>query len=353
MIDVSATTVQMRSFSMFINDIPQQMNTLELTDYDPSFAALRLVKRNVPQPGPNQVIVRMAYAPINPSDLMFMGGTYVFRKPLPVVPGTVGSGIVVAAGTGLRARLLLGRRVSCAAPYDGDGTWAEYMATSANVCVPLLNGVDLERGANLLSNPLTAFGLFESLRKEDHRCFIQNAAAGDIARMLHALATQGSMQVINIVRRSEQAILLRSLGIPYILDSSAPDYETELRRMCGTLRPTALVDSVAGEQTRLLSEVLAPSGEVILCGKLSGEDAQIPQSILSNNQLRVTEFSVMNWSKSKSIFETIRLMYQLQVFAKRDWKMGIIRKVSPNQVPGHVNEFTQNPTTGKTFIQFS
>jgi NADPH:quinone reductase len=338
---------------MSINDIPQQMKALEFTDYDPSFATLRLVSRTVAQPGRNQVSVRMAYAPINPSDLMFMSGTYVLRKQLPVVPGTVGSGVVVAAGTGLRARLLLGRQVSCAAPYESDGTWAEYMVTSANLCVPLLNGVDLERGANLLSNPLTAFGLLESLRKEGHRCFIQNAAASDIARMLHILATQKGMQVINIVRRPQQAMLLRSLGAPYVLDSSSPDYEAELRRMCNVLRPTALVDSVAGERTRLLSAVLAPAGEVILCGKLSGADAQISQNTLSNRPLRVSAFSVMSWAKSKSMFETIRLMYQLQVFAKRSWKMGEVRTVAPDQVPGHVLDRTRDSTAGKTFIQFS
>jgi NADPH:quinone reductase-like Zn-dependent oxidoreductase len=338
---------------MAIHHIPQQMKALELTEYDPSFASLRLVNRVVPQPAHNEVLVRMTYAPVNPSDLMFMGGTYVLHKQLPVVPGTVGSGVVVAAGSSLWSRLLLNRRISCAAPTDGDGTWAEYMVTSASVCIPLLGSVDLERGANLLSNPLTAFGLFELLRKAGHRCFIQNAAASDIARLLHTLATQQGMQVINIVRRPQQAVFLRSLGVSHVLDSSSPDNEAELRRMCETLRPSALVDSVGGEQTRQLSALLASGGEVILCGKLSGEDAQIPQNILSNRQLSVRAFSVMNWAKSKSMFETVRLMVQLQIFARRFWQLGNVRKALPDQVPGHVIDLTRDSTAGKTFIQFS
>src|SRR5512143_3749985 len=68
-----------------------------------------------PVPGPGQVLVRMAATTINPSDLGFLQGSYGFQKPFPVVPGFEGSGIVVAAGSGLLPHLLLGRRVACSA----------------------------------------------------------------------------------------------------------------------------------------------------------------------------------------------------------------------------------------------
>ena len=49
--------------------------------------ALRIEKRPVPKPGPNQVLVKVAASPINPSDLSFMDGNYAFKKQTPVVPG--------------------------------------------------------------------------------------------------------------------------------------------------------------------------------------------------------------------------------------------------------------------------
>ncbi len=70
-------------------------------------------------PGPGHVLVRMAAAPINPSDLGFIRGDYSFQKPFPVVPGFEGSGTVVTVGTGLLPRLWLGRRVTCSAPSGG------------------------------------------------------------------------------------------------------------------------------------------------------------------------------------------------------------------------------------------
>ncbi len=333
--------------------IPEQMQVLQLTAYDPTFSSLQLAKWSVPRPGPDHVLVRMAYAPINPSDLMFMAGTYIVHKKLPVIPGTVGSGTVVAAGEGLRARFLLGRHVSCAAPYDGNGTWAEYMVVPISSCIPLFNGVDLEQGANMLSNSLTAVGLFESLHRRRHRCFIQNAAAGDIPRMLFALAAQKGMQVINVVRRPQQVALLHSLGSQYVLDSSSSNYEAELRQVCEKLKPTALIDSVAGSQTRLLSEVVVSGGEIILCGKLSGDEAQFSQNALYNRQLTIRAFSVMNWVRSKSLFSTLKMVYQLERFVKNYQGMGAVRKVGLAQVPGHVSEVAQNATVGKTFIQFA
>lgn len=69
----------------------------------------------VPRPGPGEVLVRMAAAPINPSDLGFMKGAYGEHRSFPVVPGFEGSGTVVAAGRGLLPRLWLGKRVACSA----------------------------------------------------------------------------------------------------------------------------------------------------------------------------------------------------------------------------------------------
>lgn len=89
----------------------------------------------IPQPGPGQVLIRMAAAPINPSDLGFVKGSYGFQKGFPIVPGFEGSGTVVAAGSGLLPRLLVGKRVACSAALGG--TWAEYLVASASSCFPL------------------------------------------------------------------------------------------------------------------------------------------------------------------------------------------------------------------------
>ena len=60
-------------------------------------------------------------------------------------------------------RFLKRRRVACAAAdlNIAGGMWAEYLVTSAQLCVPLSKQVDMEQGATMLVNPLTAWALME------------------------------------------------------------------------------------------------------------------------------------------------------------------------------------------------
>ncbi len=77
---------------------------------------LNLRELPVPRLQAGQVLVRMAAAPINPSDLGALSGmSYSGKRQFPFTPGLEGSGTVVEAGEGMIPRLLKGRRVACSA----------------------------------------------------------------------------------------------------------------------------------------------------------------------------------------------------------------------------------------------
>src|SRR6476660_6097742 len=185
--------------------IPDSMRAVQLRAYDGTPESIA-VEMPVPRPGPGEVLVRVFASPINPSDLMFIRGLYGFKKSLPAVPGFEGSGTVVEAGTGLTARFLKGRRVACAAadPKVRGGMWAEYVVTPAQFCMPLRKNVDLERGAALLINPITAWALMHEARRGRHRAVVQTAAASALGRMIVRLGKRFSIPVIKVVRRAEQ-----------------------------------------------------------------------------------------------------------------------------------------------------
>ena len=127
------------------SQIPEEMTVILLEAYT-GVDALSVEKRPVPKPGPNQVLVKVAASPINPSDLAFLQGDYGFKKKLPTVPGFEGSGTVVAVGSGMISKYLNGKKVTCIAG-DGDGVWAEYVVTSATLALPLAASVSLEQGS--------------------------------------------------------------------------------------------------------------------------------------------------------------------------------------------------------------
>ena len=101
--------------------IPAKMRALVLKDFAWTTGSLAVAEIPTPTPGPGQVLVRMAAAPVNPTDLSFLSGRSGRPSALPAVPGQEGSGRVVAAGRGLLGRLIIGRRVTCAPPAGGDG----------------------------------------------------------------------------------------------------------------------------------------------------------------------------------------------------------------------------------------
>jgi NADPH:quinone reductase len=266
---------------------------------------------------PNQVLIKIAYAAINPSDFMVMRGNYVVKKVLPAVPGTVGVGIVVATGRSWRSRWLIGKRVACAGNYTGDGTWGQYLLTTNSSVMPLQKRVSDEIGANLLSNPNTALAIIDSLRKRHVESFIHNAAAGDIGQLLQFAAKEHDIQVINIVRRPEQVELLRSkFGFP-TLNSNAVTFDQELEELAHELNPTVFLDAVSGEMTSHIARTLAPKGQIILYGTLSGQPPVIDQQLFYQKDLRLEAFSITNWLREQSFPRMLRYTLKLQHFGRK------------------------------------
>src|SRR6188472_4593498 len=130
--------------------IPEKMRAVVLSEYREGVAdavrGLRVEERPVPQPRRGQVLIKMAAAPCNPSDLLLLQGKYGTLKTLPTVPGWEGAGTVVSTGGGLLGRWLMGKRVACAVRSDRSGTWAEYVVANADNCIALKAGVSTEQG---------------------------------------------------------------------------------------------------------------------------------------------------------------------------------------------------------------
>src|SRR5258707_7385873 len=112
------------------------------------------------------------------------------------------------------------------------------MVTSANFSAPLGRSLSLEKGSMLIVNPLTALAFFEILRREKHAAMVSTAAASTLGRMILRLGLKYGVPIIHIVRRADQAELLRSLGATYVLQSNTPDFASELRSLSQRLQAT-------------------------------------------------------------------------------------------------------------------
>jgi len=239
---------------------------------------LSLAEQAIPEPGPNDVVVRVEAAPINPSDLALLiaaadpstgkrGGTP--ERPVltfPLAPNAVrflagrldqslpvgneGAGTVVKAGSSPAAQALLGKKVAAL----GGGMYANHRVVSVYGCLELPEGATARDGASAFVNPLTALGMVETMRREEHKGLVHTAAASNLGQMLNRICLADGVPLVSIVRKPEQAELLRSQGATHVVDSSAPSFQEELTRALVETGATLAFDAIGGG--KLASQIL-------------------------------------------------------------------------------------------------
>jgi NADPH:quinone reductase-like Zn-dependent oxidoreductase len=289
------------------------MRALVLHSYQEGFDSLQTEDRTVPRPNRGEVLVRVAAAPINPSDLIFVQGLYGIRKPLPVVPGLEGSGTVVATGRGLLALRLRGKRVAFAPSEKRDGTWAEYAIAPALTCLPLPADVDDEQGAMALVNPLCAWGLMERARHTHARAVVSTASASQVGRMLVRLGRRFGIRVICVVRREEQVGALKALGATDVLNSADTAFDTQLRELCARFDARLAFEAVGGTMTERLLAALPRGSRILLYGGLSMQPIRIQAQQPIFEQKIVEGFWIPTWIASKNPLQL--LLVQRNVLA--------------------------------------
>lgn len=250
---IPATALQLRS-------LVQADGTLQLS----------LEPTPVPAPGPDEVLIRVQATPINPSDIGLLFGPadlssvkVAGSSDRPVVTariperamhgmaarvgqsmpvGNEGAGLVVAAGSSPAAQSLLGRTVAAI----GGAMYAQYRAVPAAQCLPLPDGATAAEGASCFVNPLTALGMVETMKREGHTALVHTAAASNLGQMLNRICQKDGIGLVNIVRRPEQAAMLRGIGARHVCDSSTPEFMAELTDALASTGATIAFDATGG-----------------------------------------------------------------------------------------------------------
>ena len=234
---------------------------------------------DMPVPAAHEVLVRVEAAPINPSDLalllgmadisqatssgtgdatvltapippaLFKGLTARVGEPMPV--GNEGAGVVVAAGDSPDAQALLGKLVG----FVGGATYSEYRAAAAFMCMELPEGATAAQGASCFVNPLTALSMVENMRMDGHTALVHTAAASNLGQMLNRICIDEGVSLVNIVRRPEQAEILREIGATHIVDSSSATFLDDLTQALITTGATIAFDAIGGG--KLAGQILA------------------------------------------------------------------------------------------------
>jgi NADPH2:quinone reductase len=239
---------------------------------------LSLARVPVAEPGPDEVMVRVEAAPINPSDLALMFGAAdinsarasgapghpvltanIPEKLMRAMAGRVGqsmpvgnegAGVVIRAGSSKEAQALAGRTVAIA----GGAMYSQYRTLKAAQCLALPAGTTPAEGASCFVNPLTSLGMIETMRREGHSALVHTAAASNLGQMLNRICIKDGVSLVNIVRKREQEELLRGMGAKYVCNSASPTFMEDLTQALAATGATIAFDAVGGG--KLASQIL-------------------------------------------------------------------------------------------------
>ena len=254
----------------------QQLRSTVTSD---GYLELSLAEVEIPEPGPNEVVVRVEAAPINPSDLGLLIGPAdmsqaevsgtrdnpLVRAPIPAAAlesqadrfdqslpaGNEGAGVVVAAGSSDAAQSLQGKMVGAIARE----MYSQYRVMHVAQCLELREGTTAREGAACFVNPLTVLGMVETMRLEGHTALVHTAAASNLGQMLQKVCNDEGIDLVNIVRRPQHVELLKQIGARYVCDTSSDSFESDLTEALIETGATLAFDATGGG--RLASQLLS------------------------------------------------------------------------------------------------
>ncbi|ARN21700.1 zinc-binding dehydrogenase [Piscinibacter gummiphilus] len=231
---------------------------------------LSLADVPVPTPKENEVLVRIEASPINPSDLALLvgmadlstlktsgsGAKIVTTAKMPeklmralasrvdesMPVGNEGSGVVVATGDSPAAKALLGKTVGVL----GGSMYSQYRCLHLSQVMAVPDGTTFAEAASCFVNPLTSLGMVETMRREGHTALVHTAAASNLGQMLNRITQKDGVPLVNIVRKPEQAALLKAQGAKYVVDSSSANFMEELTDALAATGATLAFDALGG-----------------------------------------------------------------------------------------------------------
>ena len=239
---------------------------------------LSLASVPTPEPADDEVVVRVEASPINPSDLGLLIGPADMStakvsgtKDQPVVTakmpeavmrmmgarldqslpvGNEGAGTVIRTGSSDAAKALMGKTVSII----GGAMYSQFRTMKVRDVMELPAGTTAADGASWFVNPLTALGMTETMRRENHKALVHTAAASNLGQMLNKICIKDGIGLVNIVRSKEQADILHKIGAKYVVDSTADGFMDDLTNALVETGATIAFDAIGGG--KLASQIL-------------------------------------------------------------------------------------------------
>ncbi len=260
---------------------------------------LELVDLPLPQPKPNEAVLKLVAAGVNFIDVYQREGRY--KVPLPFIAGQEGAGTVTAVGSDVKS-VKPGDRVAWTMVQGG---YTEQAAIPADKLVKIPQGVSEQEAAAAMLQGMTAHYLCYStypVKKGDS--ILVHAAAGGVGLLLVQMCHNLGARVFGTVSTEEKAKLAREAGADEVILYTQSDFESETKRLTDGKGVNAVYDSVGKTTFEKSLNVLKPRGMMVLFGGSSGAVPPFdPLALTSKGSLFLTRPSLGHYIANRQELE--------------------------------------------------
>ncbi|MHA6629918.1 zinc-binding dehydrogenase [Pseudonocardia sichuanensis] len=271
-------------------DIPATMRALQQPSLDGP-KDLRLVSdAPVPNPGPGEVLIRVAAAGVNFLDISQSRGAAAGGPPPPYLAGIEGVGEVVAAGQGVTG-VELGAHVIGVG--IGGGAFAEYMVLPAAGAVPVPSGWADEQALGMVVSWPTALAALKPLGLiAAGQSVLIHAAAGGTGQAAVRMAKHYGATVIGTASPDKHQVVL-ALGADHVIDSRGADIAAEVLRLTDGTGADLVLESVGGAAVEAsLAAAKRVTGRVVVFGLAGGEAAISNWDLVYKHQVHLIGLNI-------------------------------------------------------------
>ncbi len=243
---------------------------------------LALTERPVPEPGPGEVRLRLAYAGVNRPDALQRAGLYAPPPGASDLPGLEGAGWVDALGPGV-TEVALGQEVCALLPGGG---YADCAVAPAAHCLPVPAGLSLAQAAALPETFFTVWtNVFERGRLRGGERFLVHGGASGIGTTAIQLAQAFGARVWATAGGEARARACEALGAERGIDRHAEDFVALLQAEGGA---DVILDMVGGPYLPRNLQALAEEGRLVQIAFLQGPKAELDLNLVMRRRLTVT-----------------------------------------------------------------
>ena len=245
----------------------------------------------LPEPGPNEVRVKVIASPINPSDIMFVQNLYGIRPQLPSGAGFEGMGVVDALGEGVQMQT--GMRVS----FTSIGTWSEYAIAHQRALIPVPDAMTDDVAAQLFVNPFTAYAMVQDSGVPEGGWLMLTAAGSAFGKMVIQLCAMRGIKTIGTVRRDDLNEELKTLGLTEVINTETENMAARVKQITDGVGVACVLDAVGGHTATEALKCISKGGTMLIYGVMSLQDPTLNVGLMIFRELTVKGFWLTDWMR--------------------------------------------------------